>query len=89
MIGTDFPQLIAQNLHKFPCWCAAPSVLRDARVSVMPVHFEFFTGASRQLILRDAQLPEDLLQLPISTARRAIQGCAAHNLQKISLLLLQ
>ncbi|MCI93581.1 hypothetical protein A2U01_0114879 [Trifolium medium] len=48
----------------------------------MPVHFEFCTGASRQPILRDAQLPDDFLQLPDSTARCANQGCATRNFQK-------
>ncbi|MCI38147.1 hypothetical protein A2U01_0059375, partial [Trifolium medium] len=46
-------------------------------------------GASRQFILRDAQVPEGFLQMPDSTAQRANQGCAARNFQKITLLLFQ
>ncbi|MCI77855.1 hypothetical protein A2U01_0099125, partial [Trifolium medium] len=30
MIETVFPQLNAPILYKFPCWRAAPSVMRDA-----------------------------------------------------------
>ncbi|MCI46809.1 hypothetical protein A2U01_0068050, partial [Trifolium medium] len=74
MMIEPFPQLNAKILHKFPCWRAAPSILRDAQVSITPVQLEFCTGASRQTILCDAQLPEDLLQLPDSTARRAQPG---------------
>ncbi|MCI23257.1 hypothetical protein A2U01_0044435 [Trifolium medium] len=52
------------------------------RYPLHPVSFEFCTGASRKPIMRDAQLPEDVLQLSDSTARRAIQGCATRNIQK-------
>ncbi|MCH93415.1 hypothetical protein A2U01_0014364, partial [Trifolium medium] len=27
----DFPSMNAQNLHNFPCWRAAPPVLRDSQ----------------------------------------------------------
>ncbi|MCI41659.1 hypothetical protein A2U01_0062892 [Trifolium medium] len=50
-----------KNLHNFPCWRTAPTVLRDAQVSVTLFQLEFCTGAPLQTILRDAQLPEDHL----------------------------
>ncbi|MCI58991.1 hypothetical protein A2U01_0080246, partial [Trifolium medium] len=46
------------------------------------------TGAPRQTILRDAQLPEDHLVTPDSTARRAIPGCATRKCQREILLIL-
>ncbi|MCI36704.1 hypothetical protein A2U01_0057927, partial [Trifolium medium] len=46
-------------------------------------------GASRKLIQRDAQLPEDYFQFLASTARRAHQYCATRNIQKFTLLLFQ
>ncbi|MCI49748.1 hypothetical protein A2U01_0070992 [Trifolium medium] len=89
MIETVFPQLNAQILHKFPCWRAAPAVLRDApavlrdaQVSVTPFQLEFLYWRAAPTVLRDAQLPEDLLQLPDSTARRAKPGCATRNCQR-------
>ncbi|MCI43011.1 hypothetical protein A2U01_0064248, partial [Trifolium medium] len=45
-------------------------------------NLKFCTGASRQPILCDAQLPEVCLQLLDSTARRAKPGCTTRNFQR-------
>ncbi|MCI37823.1 hypothetical protein A2U01_0059049, partial [Trifolium medium] len=77
-----FSSMNAHILHKFPCWRAAPSVLRDAQVSVIPVQLEFCTGAPRQTSLRDAQLLEGSSSLLDSTAHRAKPGCATRQCQR-------
>ncbi|MCI80562.1 hypothetical protein A2U01_0101833, partial [Trifolium medium] len=55
------PQLNALIVHNFPCWRAAPAVLRDVQLAVTQINLNFSTGAPRQTLLRDAQLPEEYL----------------------------
>ncbi|MCI31129.1 hypothetical protein A2U01_0052340, partial [Trifolium medium] len=57
-IATAFPSMNAQILHNFPCWRAAPSLLRDAQVAVTPFQLEFLYWRTAPDILRYAQLPE-------------------------------